>query len=128
MAVADIDVRAMAEPIQVVVHEIIGSARAVDAADGAKIYEIVLAALMNGQNVRLSFDGIRMVITAFVNEAVGKLYGAMPSDQVDQLLEICDVPEAFQISIDKSVEWSKAFFADPEKMQRALLEEFDNDE
>lgn len=118
----------MAEPIQVVVHDIIGSARAVDAADGAKIYEIVLAALRNGQYVRLSFDGIRMVITAFVNEAVGKLYGAMPSEQVDRLLEICDVPEAFQVSIDKSVEWSKAFFADPVKMQRALLEDFDNDE
>ena len=60
MTVANIDVKAMAEPIEVVVHEIISSARAVDAADGAKIYEIVLAALRSGQKVRLSLNGIRM--------------------------------------------------------------------
>jgi hypothetical protein len=69
----------MNEPTEIRVTNVIGGPRGIDAADGAKVYEEVLTALKLGQKVRLSFDGIRMVITSFLNESVGKLYGALPA-------------------------------------------------
>jgi hypothetical protein len=113
----------MNEPLQIRVAEVVGGPRGIDAADGAKVYEEVLTVLKAGQRVRLSFEGISMVITAFLNESVGKLYGALPSKQVDEMLEIIDLLPAFQTSLEKSIEWSKAYYADPEGMGRALLED-----
>jgi len=118
----------MTEPFQIRVFDIVGGPRGIDAADGQKVYEEVLAALKDGRKVRLSFDGIRMVITAFLNESVGKLYGALAAEQIDELLEIVDLLPPFQTSLEKSVEWSKAYYADPERMERALREDLDDAE
>jgi len=115
------------ELIEIRVTNMVDGPRGIDAADGAKVYEEVLTALKAGQRVRLSFDGIRMVITAFLNESVGKLYGALPAEQIDEMLEIIDLLPAFQTSLEKSVEWSKAYYADPERMERALREDLDDE-
>ncbi len=116
----------MIEPIEVRVADVLGGSRAIDAADGEKVYEKILLALKLGRKVRLSFAGISMVITAFLNESVGKLYGSLPSTQVDELLEITDLLPAFQPSMQKSIEWAKAYYADPGRMERDLLESLDD--
>lgn len=118
----------MSEPIDIRVADVIGGPRAIDAADGEKVYEKVLAALQQGCKVRLSFDGVRMVITAFLNEAIGRLYGALPARQVSENLEVRDLLPSFQVSVDKSIEWAKAYYADPERMERALMEDLDDAE
>jgi hypothetical protein len=118
----------VSEPLEIRVTDVIGGPRAIDAADGAKVYEQVLGALRGSRKVRLSFDGIRMVITAFLNECVGKLYGALPGEQIDEMLEVTDLLPPFQSSLEKSVEWSKAYYADPERMERALREDLDDAE
>lgn len=115
------------DPIEIRVADVIGGPRAIDVTDGAKVYEKILAALKLGRKVRLSFEGIRMVITAFFNESVGKLYGSLPGKQVDEMLEICDLLPPFKPSIEKSIEWSKAYYADPERLERSLQEGLDNE-
>jgi hypothetical protein len=44
------------------------------------------------------------------------------------MLEIIDLQSAFQTSLEKSIEWSKAYYADPEPMERALREDLDDAE
>lgn len=118
----------MNEPIVVRVADLVGGPRAVDVADGEKVFEKILPVFKNGRKVQLSFDGITMVITAFFNTAIGKLYGALTEEQVDQMLEVRDLCAPFQISLEKSIEWSKAYYRDPERMKRAILEELGDEE
>lgn len=118
----------MSEPIIIRVADLIGAPRAVDAADGEKVFQKVLPVLQSGRSVRLSFDGITMVITAFLNAAIGKLYGSLPEDEVDRLLEVRDLLPPFQPSLDKAIEWSKAYYRDPERMRRAIMEELGDEE
>lgn len=114
------------EPVDIRVADIIGGPRGIDAVDGAKVYEKILTALKLGRKVRVSFQGIRMVITAFLNESIGKLYGALPAEEIEEKLEIVDLLPPFQPSIEKAIEWAKAYYADPDRMERALLESLDN--
>jgi hypothetical protein len=118
----------MSEPIQIRVADLINSPRAVDDADGERVFKEVCALLKAGQKVQLSFDGIIMVITAFLNAAVGKLYGELPEEKINQLLKITDLRDAFHPSLDKSVEWSKAYFANRERMEQAIKEELQDEE
>lgn len=114
------------EPVDIRVADVIGGGRAIDSMDGAKVYEKILSALRLGRKVRVSFQGIRMVITAFLNESIGKLYGALPAQEIEERLEIVDLLPPFQPSLEKAIEWAKAYYADPNRMERALLESLDN--
>lgn len=118
----------MTEPILVRVADLVGGPRAVDAADGEKVFAKILPLIKEGRKVRLSFEGITMVITAFLNAAIGKLYGSLPEEQVDEMVEVQNLIPAFQPSLDKSIEWSKAYYRDPDRLTRAIMEELGDEE
>jgi len=116
------------EQIIIRVADFVGGPRAVDAADGEKVFQKILTVLQTGRNVRLSFDGISMVITAFLNTAIGKLYGVMKEEDVERMLEFSDLREPFLPSLQKSIEWSKAYYRDPERMKKTIREEMGDEE
>lgn len=118
----------MNEQIHIRVADLVGGPRAVDAADGEKVFQKLLPVIQEGRKVLLSFEGITMVITAFLNAAVGKLYGELPEEQVDNMLEVRDLLPPFKPSLDKSIEWSKAYYRDPDRMKKAIMEELGDDE
>jgi hypothetical protein len=118
----------MSEPILIRVTDLINSPRAVDAADGERVFMEVCPLLKASQKVQLSFDGITMVITAFLNAAVGKLYGEMPEERIDDLLEVSHLRDAFRPALDKSIQWSKAYFENRERMEQAIKEELPDEE
>jgi hypothetical protein len=118
----------MSEPIIINVADLVGGPRAVDAADGEKVFEKMLPVIESGRKVRLSFNGITMVITAFLNASIGRLYGVLPEDQVDTMLEVKDLLEPFQTSLEKSIEWSKAYYREPDRLDKAIKEELGDEE
>ena len=118
----------MSEPIIINVADLVGGPRAVDAADGEKVFEKMLPVIESGRKVRLSFNGITMIITAFLNASIGRLYGALPEEQVDTMLEVTDLLDAFQTSLEKSIEWSKSYYRDPDRMERIIREELGDEE
>jgi hypothetical protein len=118
----------MSDPITVRVIDLINGPRAVDAADGELVFKEIFPVIKAGQNVILSFEGITMVITAFLNAAIGKLFGEISEEKFNELLEIRDLREAFQPALEKSLEWSKAYFKNREGMERAILEELGDEE
>ena len=118
----------MSESILIRIADLVGGPRAVDAADGEKVFEKILPVIKDGRKVRLSFEGITMVITAFLNAAIGKLYGTLPEEQVDKMIEVRDLIPAFQPSLDKCIEWSKAYYRDPDRLEKAIMEELGDEE
>jgi hypothetical protein len=118
----------MSDPVTFRITELIDSPRAVDAADGDRVFKEIFPLINAGQKVVLSFDGVTMVITAFLNAAIGKMFGEIPEEKLSELLEIRDLREAFQPALEKSLEWSKAYFKNREGMERAILEELGDEE
>jgi hypothetical protein len=118
----------MSEPIQIRVLDVIGRPLAVDTADGQRVHDKIAPLLRDGTKVLLSFDGINMVITAFLNTAIGQLYGEFPEDKVDSLVEVRNLLPVFQSTLDKSYELSKAFFRNPDRLKKAIQEVMGNEE
>jgi hypothetical protein len=118
----------MPEPIQINITDLIGKPRAIAAADGEMVFKEIYPLVKAGNPVTLSFAGIRMVITAFLNAAVGKLYRDIPYDDVDNLVEVIDLVDAFQPALEHSRIWSKAYYSNPENLKPALDEQYGHEE
>jgi hypothetical protein len=118
----------MPEPIQIKITDLIGKPRGISAADGEMVFKEIYPLVKAGSSITLSFAGIRMVITAFLNAAIGKLYRDIPFGEVDRLLEVTDLADAFQPALEHSKTWAKAYYADPERLARAIKEEYGDEE
>jgi|BarGraIncu01122A_1022018.scaffolds.fasta_scaffold13982_2 hypothetical protein len=118
----------MSEPVLLRVYDVVAGPRCVDTADGQRVHDKIVPLLRTDTAVVLSFDGITMVITAFLNAAIGQLYGEFPEEKADRLVKIRDLLPVFQTTLDKSREWSKAYFRDPERLKRSIQEVMGDEE
>ena len=67
------------------------------------------------------------MISAFLNAAVGQLYGELPEDYVDQSLSVVDMASDDSQVFKHVVANAKAYFKDPTRFERAWSEEFGDD-
>ncbi len=54
----------------------VGDSICVTDEDGKKVYDVIAEALKNGKKVKISFNGVTDLTSAFLNNAIGKLYSA----------------------------------------------------
>ena len=84
------------------------SNRAVSAQDGDKVYNAILPYFEKNESVTLDFEGIELIITAFLNTCIGKLYGKFSSDELKTLLDIQNLKKdemrLLKLVIDKAKE------------------------
>lgn len=59
--------------------------------DGQKVHDRIDAALRDGQNVVVSFHNVTSLTSAFLNAAVGQLYGSFSADQIRVKLQVKDM-------------------------------------
>lgn len=54
---------------------LIGSSMAVKQSDGEKVYDKIVNLLEREEQIELDFSGIDILLSIFLNNAIGKLYG-----------------------------------------------------
>jgi hypothetical protein len=118
----------MNDPIRISIADLIGKPRAIAATDGETVFKEIHPYLKAGTPIALSFAGIRMVITAFLNAAIGKLYRDFTEEEIERLVEVTDLAEAFHPALQHSKTWSKAYYADPEGLERSIKEVLEDEE
>ena len=94
----------MGKPFKINIFNVINSPFCIAPEDGHKIYELIVGALKEDKPVQLSFLNITMVITAFLNEAIGVLYKDFTPEMIDKVeyLDVSeDLKESFDASLDK---------------------------
>jgi len=118
----------MTESIVVRVFDIVGSPLCVSADDGQRLYEKIAPQLRDGRKVELSFARVDTLISAFLNAAIGQLYGEFSEQNIRELLSVRDL-EADDLDVLKRVvDNAKAYFKDPDKFDQAWKEEIGDDE
>ena len=118
----------MAEPITVRVLDVIGSSLAVSADDGQAVHEKIAPLMREGRAVRLSFQGIDTLITAFLNGAVGQLYGEFSEAQIRELLSVKDMAPEDVPLLKRVVDNAKRYFANRPAFDQAWKDEVGDDE
>ena len=117
----------MIQSITVQVYDIVGGPLCVSTDDGQRLYEKIAPFLQEDTPVVLSFDRVDTMISAFLNAAIGQLYGKFPDDRVDKLLTAthlsADDAEVWQHVIDNA----KAYFRNRTKFDQAWREVLDDE-
>ena len=112
----------MSNRLKLSVFEIVGSPLCVAASDGQKVYERLAAIFLEGRQATLSFHHITTLTSAFLNAAVGQLYGRFSEEQIRALLAVQDMQSDDLGLLKRVVDTAKLYFKDPQTFVMALRE------
>ena len=118
----------MSNPITVRIFDIVGGPLGVSAEDGQRVHDKVAPLLREGQKVMLSFEQVETLISAFLNAAIGQLYGEFPEDRIRELLSVGNLDADDLEVLKRVVENAKAYFKAPKKFDQAWKEEVGDEE
>ncbi len=120
----------MAQGLIVSVFEVVGSPLCVAFDDGQKVFERLQLALNDRRDVTLSFLNVTGLTSAFLNAAVGQLYGVFSEDVIRAHLKVADAQPDDLLLLKRVVDTAKAYFRDPQhfrQVSRDVLGEDDDD-
>jgi hypothetical protein len=92
------------EPTKIIITEIAGTSCCVAACDGQGVYDRIVMALRDSGAVVLSFAKISDITPAFLNSAVGQLYGTFPAEFIERKLIFTDIPKEDEIILKRVIE------------------------
>jgi hypothetical protein len=111
----------MNKKLELSIFEIVGSALCVASSDGQKVYDRLAAIFKEERRVTLSFRNITILTSAFLNAAIGQLYGIFSEDQIRALLTVKDMQADDRLLLKRVVETAKQYFKDPQRFDLAIL-------
>ena len=112
----------MKKNVTLSVFEIVGSPLCVASDDGQKVYDRVASALKEDRSVTVSFLNVSGVTSAFLNAAIGQLYGTFSEDQIRSKLKVKDMQPDDLALLKRVVETAKQYFKDPKRFNKAVKE------
>jgi len=109
------------EKVTISVYELTGSPLCVASDDGQKVYDQIAEAIPN-RAVILSFKNVTGLTSAFLNAAIGQLYGPFDHKRIRERLEIVDIEPDDLALLKRVVETAKQYFKDPKRFDKAVDE------
>ena len=113
----------MSNPVTVRIFDIVGGSLCVSADDGQRVHDKIAPLLREGQKIALSFEQVETLISAFLNAAVGQLYGEFPEERIRELVTVRDIGEDDLAILKRVVDNAKAYFKAPKAFDEAWKEE-----
>lgn len=112
----------MSKNLELSIFEIVGSTLCVASGDGQKVFDRIAAALKEGRGATLSFHNVTTLTSAFLNAAIGQLYGTFSEEKIRSLLKVQDMQADDLALLKRVVETAKQYFKDPQKFDQAVQE------
>ena len=112
----------MSEDIRISVFGIVGSPLCVASSDGQKVYERLNAALETDREVVLLFHNVTTLTSAFLNAAIGQLYGTFSEEQIRAQLKVEDMEQDDLALLKRVVDNAKLYFKDPKRFDKVVEE------
>jgi len=94
------------------VVELINSDTAVSAESGNVVFKQIDSFLKSGSDVKIDFEGILLLTTAFLNAAIGQLYKDFSSEELNAHLKLENVAPEDKPLFKMVIERSKSYFKD----------------
>lgn len=117
------------ETILIRVYQVIGSSLCVASDDGQKVYEQIASVLKSEKKAQLSFQNVEVLTSAFLNTAVGQLYGKFSEEQIKAgLLPPMDIDKDDLVLLKRVVDRAKEYFKDPSRIEESRQEILGDDD
>lgn len=103
----------------------IGSSAALAQEQGDIIYEIISSSIEKGETVILDFSNVESMISPFLNNAIGQLYGKYTSDDISSHLKLENFPVNKNATLNIVISNAKKFYSDRKVFAETAKEVFD---
>lgn len=113
----------MNQEIVVRVFDVVGGPLCVASDDGKLVHDKIAPLLREGKKVVLSFAQVDTVISAFLNAAIGQLYGEFKEEEIRARLTVRDMAQEDLVLLKRVVDNAKAYFKDPKRFNQAVGED-----
>lgn len=120
----------MSVQIIIMVFEVVGSGLCISSDDGQKVHDQIAAALREKKKIKVSFLNVESLTSAFLNAAIGQLYGEFSEENIRESLAVAEMDQEDLALLKRVVVTAKEYFSDPERFKKAredALEETDAD-
>jgi hypothetical protein len=114
--------------ITIKVADLIGSRLCISAEDGQKVFGKVESLLKDGKDVAISFDSVTMLISLFLNVAIGQLYGSFSEDEIRAKIQVEGLSGDDMELLKRVVDNAKRYYANPHQYDAAWQDVGDEDE
>lgn len=104
--------------IEVNVYSIVGNSFCVDAEDGEKVFEVLKKILEQNNTAVISFLNVEMLTSAFLNTAVGRLYGVFDYEKLKAGLSVKDISNDDKLLLKKVTDTAKAYYKNKKKIEK----------
>ena len=104
--------------IKINVKDVITNTIAMSTEDGEKLFDVLYENLKQSKKIELSFDGIDILISHFLNESIGKLYSKFDNWNIlDKSIEYKDIDsDDLELLREKVIPTAKNHFKDANKI------------
>jgi hypothetical protein len=106
--------------ININVFNSVGNPFCVEADDGQKVYDQIQKALEKGKKVKLSFQNVEMLTSAFLNTAIGQLYRDFDEGFIKAHLTVEQLAPEDQTLLKRVTSTAKLFYKDPDRLQKSI--------
>lgn len=96
--------------------------------DGEKAYLDICAAIDSGQGVSVSFSGVEDLTPAFLNAAIGHLYGKYSEEILRERLTTAEAKQEDLSMLKRVVDRAKEYFRDPLRSDNAVKQALGEDD
>lgn len=110
----------MNDEVIINVVKVVGDSICVTDEDGKKVYDVIEDALSSGKIIIISFDGVTDLTSAFLNNAIGQLYGNFDEAFIKSKLSVTNMSQNDVKILKRVVDRAKSFFDDPEHYIRVV--------
>ncbi|NQU64738.1 MAG: STAS-like domain-containing protein [SAR324 cluster bacterium] len=118
----------MSDQIKIKVADLIGSPLCISAEDGQKIFDKVENLFKDGKHVTISFENVTMLISLFLNVAIGQLYGSFGEESIRAQLKVEGLSADDMELLKRVVDNAKKYYSNKKSYDDAWLEEDNNEE
>ena len=108
------------DEIYLLLKDILQHDTAITYEDGEKVYALIFQALTEEKKVILDFQGITLVIPAFLHAAIGELYKDFDSNFLNSNLTFINIEETNKALLDMTMELAQEYFSNLEVFERAI--------
>lgn len=86
--------------------------------EGHALAETIAVAVERGEIVDLDFAGVRSVVSAFLNPALGELYARFPSERVESLVVWSNETDVQRATLEAVRDQARRYYNDPDYKRR----------
>jgi len=110
------------DKIKLDIFSIVGQKDCTLPEDGDKIFNSLERLLKENKKVVISFKNVEKLTTAFLNNAIGKLYKEFEEEKIKQSLSLENISDSGKVRLKRVVTNAKNYFKNPDKMRESIRE------